>query len=256
MDQSPTMIDCYELFNELAPLSPASDEWMMYSSTAASTAPLTASTSFTGYFDSWNDTKPVDILLVTERLQSVEEERRNPKSDLQKTTDLNTNYTQKNSDFGKMDDINVFSQRDSMIPNESMATLPGLEYKDPYAHNEITQFASSTEMPKSTICPVKSEPSENVGDSRRSSSSSTHSLDEKQGCKKKRERKKLTSDQKIAHNKIEKKYRVNINTKILGLAEVVPSLNGACRLNKLAILERAAEYIMELRAENERLRTK
>lgn len=73
--------------------------------------------------------------------------------------------------------------------------------------------------------------------------------------RKKRERKKLTLDQKLAHNKIEKRYRVNINTKILGLLDIVPTLKGkGDKLNKSLILELTTEYILLIQAQNERLR--
>ncbi|ODV77976.1 HLH-domain-containing protein [Suhomyces tanzawaensis NRRL Y-17324] len=75
-------------------------------------------------------------------------------------------------------------------------------------------------------------------------------------------RKKLTASQKQAHNKIEKKYRININEKIAGLQKIIPAVanelvgfetvtpenaeHGCQRLNKSAILEKATEYILLL----------
>lgn len=85
--------------------------------------------------------------------------------------------------------------------------------------------------------------------------------------KKRAPRKKLTESQKVAHNIIEKKYRININTKIESLQKLIPSLatvetgfktnhsegdvngdvNGVNKkLNKSAILDRAIEYILAL----------
>ena len=94
-------------------------------------------------------------------------------------------------------------------------------------------------------------------------------------------RKQLTEHQKRAHNKIEKKYRININTKIAKLQQIIPWLDteettffsclpdsnnnnsDGCtkdivpntkkpRLNKSMILEKAIDYILYLQ-NNERL---
>lgn len=82
-------------------------------------------------------------------------------------------------------------------------------------------------------------------------------------------RKKLTDTQKQAHNKIEKKYRTNINAKIAGLQQIIPwvafektafdagtvkmessedmnSNSNAAKLNKSMILEKATDYILQL----------
>ena len=83
----------------------------------------------------------------------------------------------------------------------------------------------------------------------------------------KRGRKRLTAHQKQAHNKIEKRYRININTKIAKLQEIIPWVaseeeTGAtttataaaapAKLNKSMILEKAVDYILYL-LNNERL---
>jgi len=86
-------------------------------------------------------------------------------------------------------------------------------------------------------------------------------------------RKRLTAHQKQAHNKIEKRYRININTKIARLQTIIPwvateqtafevSENGSnkngtatapsTKLNKSMILEKAVDYILYLQ-NNERL---
>ncbi|PSK33689.1 hypothetical protein C7M61_005242 [Candidozyma pseudohaemuli] len=74
-------------------------------------------------------------------------------------------------------------------------------------------------------------------------------------------RKRLTESQKEAHNKVEKKYRVNINSKINSLQTVIPwfaSDNNKQRMdlkvNKLVILEKAFDYIVYLQKENEAMR--
>ncbi|CAH2351235.1 serine-rich protein Tye7p [[Candida] railenensis] len=92
-------------------------------------------------------------------------------------------------------------------------------------------------------------------------------------------RKRLTESQKQAHNKIEKKYRININAKIAGLQKIIPSValekpafetgtkqgsagtstytsediasdESSNRLNKSMILEKAIDYILFLQNEN------
>ncbi|KAG0672103.1 hypothetical protein C6P45_004118 [Maudiozyma exigua] len=88
-------------------------------------------------------------------------------------------------------------------------------------------------------------------------------------------RKRLTAHQKQAHNKIEKRYRININTKIAKLQQIIPwvateqtsfevsgnnakNSNGSTttgnstKLNKSMILEKAVDYILYLQ-NNERL---
>lgn len=94
--------------------------------------------------------------------------------------------------------------------------------------------------------------------------------------KKRAPRKRLTADQKEAHNMIEKRYRININTKIAKLQRIIPwlaseetafevgdslknsnqdssaSLLATPKLNKSMILEKAVDYILYLQ-NNERL---
>ncbi|CAI5757096.1 unnamed protein product [Candida verbasci] len=94
-------------------------------------------------------------------------------------------------------------------------------------------------------------------------------------------RKKLTDTQKKAHNKIEKKYRININAKIAGIQKIIPwvafektafetgenqteqEAEKCNKLNKSMILEKATEYILHLQKteqdilkENEKLKEK
>lgn len=92
-----------------------------------------------------------------------------------------------------------------------------------------------------------------------STNSSTRSVSGTQ--KKKRcPRKRLTESQKEAHNKVEKKYRVNINSKINSLQTVIPWFSREnnkrmdLKVNKLVILEKAFDYIVYLQRENEAMR--
>ncbi|KAF5092273.1 hypothetical protein D0Z03_002948 [Geotrichum reessii] len=77
-------------------------------------------------------------------------------------------------------------------------------------------------------------------------------------------RRRLTTTQKIAHNKIEKKYRTNINDKIFRLEDLITSFEDDVysqssdgdkkeRPNKSKILERAANFIKHLKATNLKL---
>ncbi|KAF5097461.1 hypothetical protein D0Z00_002398 [Geotrichum galactomycetum] len=78
-------------------------------------------------------------------------------------------------------------------------------------------------------------------------------------------RRRLTTTQKIAHNKIEKKYRTNINDKIFKLEDLIMAFEDDDysqlpadsdkkeRPNKSKILERAANFIKHLKATNLKL---
>ncbi|ODV78884.1 uncharacterized protein CANTADRAFT_51014 [Suhomyces tanzawaensis NRRL Y-17324] len=82
---------------------------------------------------------------------------------------------------------------------------------------------------------------------------------------------KPKAKEKTSHNVIEKKYRTNINSKILMLRDAVPSLRiaagskdvsladlegltPASKLNKASVLTKATEYIKHLESKNELLR--
>lgn len=72
-------------------------------------------------------------------------------------------------------------------------------------------------------------------------------------------RRRLTASQKEAHNKVEKKYRVNINAKINCLQTVIPWITLDAmdsKVCKSTVLEKAYDYITYLRAENEALKSK
>lgn len=79
-----------------------------------------------------------------------------------------------------------------------------------------------------------------------------------------------TRKDKVSHNQIERKYRTNINTKILALRDAVPSLRiaagcedvsvadlegltPASKLNKASVLDKATEYIRHLEKKNRSL---
>lgn len=80
--------------------------------------------------------------------------------------------------------------------------------------------------------------------------------------KKRCSRRNLTDTQKEAHNKVEKKYRVNINLKINSLQTVIPWFSNGqdvcmdMKVNKSVILEKAFDYIVFLKAENASLKSR
>lgn len=80
--------------------------------------------------------------------------------------------------------------------------------------------------------------------------------------KKRSSRKRLTDTQKEAHNKVEKKYRVNINSKINSLQTIIPWFSGDheismdMKVNKSVILEKAFDYILYLKSENASLKSR
>ncbi len=126
-------------------------------------------------------------------------------------------------------------------------------------------------------------PNMDLSDVQQDASSSTTttpaSTETKKPKKKRAPRKRLTAHQKQAHNKIEKRYRININAKIAGLQQIIPWVASektafetgdgikieqdgeVPRLNKSMILEKATAYILhlqesdvKLKEENEKLR--
>ncbi|KAG7907951.1 hypothetical protein KL906_003368 [Ogataea polymorpha] len=90
-----------------------------------------------------------------------------------------------------------------------------------------------------------------------------------------RSKKPMTVTQRKAHNKIERKYRININSKIANLQKLVPWMSneivafeidaagrdhlqshalGGRKLNKSMILDIVTKYIEHLKSDNEFLR--
>ncbi|CAL9733990.1 serine-rich protein Tye7p [Monosporozyma servazzii] len=87
-----------------------------------------------------------------------------------------------------------------------------------------------------------------------------------QPTKNRSSRKRLTQHQKEAHNRIEKRYRININTKIAKLQQIIPwvasndtafqvsdtlprdnnNTASSTKLNKSMVLEKALDYILFL----------
>ncbi|ODQ65172.1 HLH-domain-containing protein [Nadsonia fulvescens var. elongata DSM 6958] len=164
----------------------------------------------------------------------------------------------------------------SNSPNMSYDSLPIKQEDDIYTLVQETpkvaprniQLVSQPSTISSSSTPASSTPS---------TPSITPSNSTAPPKKKRGPRKKLTNTQKIAHNKIEKRYRNNINDRILGLKEIIPWLSGdandadktdlvtpsnndaGCaetsnqRLNKSKILEKAVAYILHIQEVNKKL---
>lgn len=145
---------------------------------------------------------------------------------------------------------------------DSSSGEPGTSPEDEYTYND-TGFQAASNQDAS----VKQEPSSPIDRSdkkgRQSKKLSSHKLlNEGKSSKVTKPKKEKTS-----HNMIEKRYRTNINDKILALRDCVPSLRcvvtggprpaedlegltPASKLNKATVLTKATEYIMHLQKRN------
>jgi twist-like factor len=156
-------------------------------------------------------------------------------------------------DLQDRDTESLFSSNATSLDNTPLIKAEDLQQPVPeldLMDNQISRNNSSVSMTSTT------------------STNSTEEL-EKKPKKKRAPRKRLTAHQKQAHNKIEKRYRININAKIAGLQQIIPWLcsektafetGDGCkpdegadvpRLNKSMILEKATSYILYLQ-ENEK----
>lgn len=177
------------------------------------------------------------------------------------TNGSNTNTTTSPLEFSSLFDVNEREECDSLFSSN----VTSLDNSPLIKAEEINK-----EIPKIELLQSAQE-----------AATTTDTKTETKKPKKKRApRKRLTPHQKQAHNKIEKRYRININAKIAGLQQIIPWV--ACektafeigdgvkvendetevpRLNKSMILEKATAYILhlqendkKLKEENERLR--
>ena len=121
----------------------------------------------------------------------------------------------------------------------------------------------------SSMCSLGSEEEQSTNSTTVASATETTATKASKPKKKRAPRKRLTAHQKQAHNKIEKRYRINIHAKIAGLQQIIPCLRtektafeigdgqkpdetvDVPRLNKSMILEKATGYILQLQ-ENEK----
>lgn len=135
------------------------------------------------------------------------------------------------------------------------------------------------ENPGADVLDTNQSPTETISSTTKSSSASNKKAKSGTSPTTKKQRKKLTNDQKLAHNKIEKRYRININTKIAKLQQIIPwvasndtafevskhlsdsrsnSLTGegaGGKVNKSKILDKAVDYIEYLQNNEQMYRT-
>ena len=129
---------------------------------------------------------------------------------------------------------------------------------------DVSEFQPETESEPHTMSPYGG-PEDDYEPSEKSAKPTDLKAKVKSARVSKPERKPKTS-----HNVIEKKYRTSINSKILELREVVPTLkfatgkarvsmadldglSPACKLNKASILTKANEYIHHMKKKNKKL---
>ncbi|KAM9913009.1 hypothetical protein OXX69_002003 [Metschnikowia pulcherrima] len=134
------------------------------------------------------------------------------------------------------------------------------------ALGDVSEFQPETESEPHTMSPYGG-PEDDYEPSEKSAKPTDLKAKAKSARVSKPERKPKTS-----HNVIEKKYRTSINSKILELREVVPTLkfatgkarvsmadldglSPACKLNKASILTKANEYIHHMKKKNKKLQS-
>lgn len=163
----------------------------------------------------------------------------------------NSNNSQLNSDFGQNQFDNTYQQ--NLYNDFNYSNTQSVSSQN----SGLTPVSHSGSSTQTTPEPIKSEKSESDDDVPRKG---TTKMNPKNGKKR----------DKVSHNMIEKKYRTNINTKILMLRDAVPSLRiasgskdvkltdlegltPASKLNKASVLTKATEYIQHLEKKNEAL---
>ncbi|CAK7897095.1 carbohydrate metabolism regulator Tye7p [[Candida] anglica] len=179
---------------------------------------------------------------------------------------------QKSNDLTPKSLESIFNTKD--ILKDDFSTIYTPTSRRSKSSSTVGGSSTSTYNPSGTITRTNSHP--NI--SCTSSTSTINEIDnlaKPRVCKKRAPRKRLTDSQKQAHNKIEKKYRININAKIAGLQNIIPwvasektafetggnpvkeepteEFEVPCnRLNKSMILEKAIDYILHLQQEQKR----
>lgn len=151
--------------------------------------------------------------------------------------------------------------------------LTSEDYDQPRNHS-LFSYASSDSTSKGEDLTPESQPSMSSSHTtpEPSKSISSESDDDRPRKKTVSAKNKVVKPKrdKVSHNMIEKKYRTNINSKILQLRDVVPSLRiasgskdvsisdlegltPASKLNKASVLTKAIEYIKHLEGKNDAL---
>lgn len=166
-----------------------------------------------------------------------------------------------NSPMVKTEDVNSMDIPQLDITNSTVSNNNNND-------NNLTRHASTVSMGSVSSDSSESSPNAETGSTPANSSTS------KKPKKKRAPRKRLTPHQKQAHNKIEKRYRININAKIAGLQQIIPWVSAektafetgdgqkpdeeadTPRLNKSMILEKATGYILHMQEEEKAMKEK
>ncbi|EDO16994.1 hypothetical protein Kpol_1065p8 [Vanderwaltozyma polyspora DSM 70294] len=114
---------------------------------------------------------------------------------------------------------------ENVISSSSSSTSTSNSPLDEQLLNSTDVFSTNLNMPNtmpqqytlSNAPVIKQEQAEDIKINNKIPQSQTTKIK-----KKRAPRKRLTADQKQAHNKIEKRYRININTKIAKLQQIIP----------------------------------
>lgn len=231
-----------------APLSPSLDgQWM--DELLSKSAPMTTTNSFSGIvLGQYN----YDVTFQSDLSQYLDSESIFSGNDFLSSSETSCsdspNIKTEAPDGAVPDLIPITNRPENSVPEYSRKTLESI-------------------FDTKGILKTENEPCS--GPQRRQSEGSVSTLVPTKGPKRRNPRKRLTDTQKQAHNKIEKKYRININAKIAGLQQIIPWVafektafgtgddhcdtgDMSCnRLNKLMILEKATDYVLYLQ-ENER----
>lgn len=161
------------------------------------------------------------------------------------------------------------------ISNNNLFKIPGTNHKTKI---KLEEKSSSILLPTNTTEQFDSTLKKKIKTKKKmmlQNNNSTAVLSLNNTTTTKSQRKRLTPHQKQAHNKIEKRYRININTKIAKLQQIIPWVASeetafevsdsikkaeqdsegrplkATKLNKSMILEKAVDYILYLQNNEE-----
>ncbi|KAK6202565.1 uncharacterized protein RJT21DRAFT_20471 [Scheffersomyces amazonensis] len=174
--------------------------------------------------------------------------------------DIVSSGTKNNNNGGRVDSMSTstYSQDDGITP--------------PHVNTSISSVHTSPEPAKVKLEAGTSEEEYDYSESDDQKSLGNTGKPPKKSSKKASRVTKPKIKDKSSHNMIEKKYRTNINSKILTLRDAVPSLRiaagkgdisiadlegltPASKLNKASVLTKATEYIKHLESKNEILRS-
>jgi Helix-loop-helix DNA-binding domain. len=255
-----------------APLSPMepSDAWVH--DLLIKSAPLTTCNSFTG--QSFLSLDPIPDVNTEPELRYFpsQPQQSDPEFASSSGSSSSSPHIKSEVTYDKVPDLSSLHNKLELIRKNNDLTPKSLESifdtKDILKDEDVPISRRRTQANGSL---VSSTFSNSEANSSKSSSPSSPTFSKPRVTKKRAHRKRLTETQKQAHNKIEKKYRININTKIAALQKIIPWVayektafetgkeedntpdNHCNRLNKSMILEKATDYILYLQKNEERI---